>query len=623
MAVKAAQRYFGPSRFVTRGSESTPYELLIDQEHERPHRRSMFRKTGVRVGLVLVLLVMVVFCALSPLLFSRHTLPEKRPVLVASASILGNFSSWAVATDASLCAPVARKVQARGGTIADVAVATLLCMGVVLPHSMGMGGGFLATVYTRKTRKAQTLIAREKAPEAATKDMFVSNPKLAQTGGLSVAVPGELRGYRALLDRMGSNVSWEALFEDAIRLARHGFAVHPHLANALQVKKYAVYSHENMRKIFWNAAANDTLREGDLVVQPDLAATLELVAKHGPDYFYEGAFAAQLVREVKANGGNMTLEDLASYQAEWQVPVNVSFKDDLTLYSVPPPGSGPVLGYIMGIMDAFRTDAKETLADDVLTLHRFLEACKFAYAQRALLGDPKFVELGQLVGNLTSVEQALATRRLIDDARTFDEAVHYLGEEPFQPDHGTAHASFLGPDGDAVAVTSTVNFYFGSVVRSGGVMLNNEMDDFSVPGTSNLYGVAPSEANYAAPGKRPMSSMAPAVVVGRDGDVQLVLGGAGGAKITSGIALVSMRYLWQGNNIKEAIDFPRVHHQLLPNQVDVEANFPQVYRRLLEKKGHKVVVPKGRFSIMMGIGRREGRVYANADFRKGGSVDGD
>ncbi|KAG0432828.1 hypothetical protein HPB47_020478, partial [Ixodes persulcatus] len=148
MAVKAAQRYFGPSRFVTRGSESTPYELLIDQEHERPHRRSMFRKTGVRVGLVLVLLVMVVFCALSPLLFSRHTLPEKRPVLVASASILGNFSSWAVATDASLCAPVARKVQARGGTIADVAVATLLCMGVVLPHSMGMGGGFLATVYT-------------------------------------------------------------------------------------------------------------------------------------------------------------------------------------------------------------------------------------------------------------------------------------------------------------------------------------------------------------------------------------------------------------------------------------------------------------------------------------------
>ncbi|EEC18510.1 gamma-glutamyltranspeptidase precursor, putative, partial [Ixodes scapularis] len=447
-----------------------------------------------------------------------------------------------------------------GGTIADVAVATLLCMGVVLPHSMGMGGGFLATVYTRKTRKAQTLIAREKAPAAASKDMFVSNPKLAQTGQPATAPSSyEVRKWWAK-GRLCFTALQQMHILDLVRARAYAQIIGRFSDRVRQKTKQGKW------RIFWNSAANDTLKEGDLVVQPDLAATLELVAKHGPDYFYEGSFAAQLVREVNANGGNMTLEDLASYQAEWHVPVNVSFKDDLTLYSVPPPGSGPVLGYIIGIMDAFRTDAKERLADD---------ACKFAYAQRALLGDPKFVELGQLVGNLTSVEQALATRRLIDDARTFDDAVHYFGEEPFQPDHGTAHASFLSPNGDAVAVTSTVNFYFGSMVRSGGVMLNNEMDDFSVPGTSNLYGVAPSEANYAAPGKRPMSSMAPAVVVGRDGDVQLVLGGAGGAKITSGIALVSMRYLWQGNNIKEAIDFPRVHHQLLPNQVDVEANFPQ------------------------------------------------
>ncbi|CAN7984756.1 unnamed protein product, partial [Ixodes hexagonus] len=437
-------------------------------------------------------------------------------------------------------------------------------------------------------------------------------------GGLSVAVPGEIRGYQALLQRMGTNLTWEALFEDAIRLARDGFPIHPHLADALRVKKNAIYSYKNMRKTFWDVDANDTLKEGDLLVQKDLAASLELIAKNGPDHFYKGAFAEQLVREVNENGGNMTLEDLSSYEVAWDAPVNVSFKDDLTMYSVPPPGSGAVLGYIMNIMDAFRSDGKNTLEDNVLTLHSLISPRLCTRKCSYLYFPVEILEVQSL--RFTEVDGSLAS----EDAENIRRCKIQMSQWVCSSAYGSASNKGRRAAWRNESVWLPSSFFsFGSMVSSGGVVLNNEMDDFSVPGAANQYSVAPSETNFVAPGKRPLSSMAPAVVVDRNGDVQLVLGGAGGAKITSGIALVSMRYLWQGNTIKEAIDFPRVHHQFLPNQVYAEAQFPKVYKEQLEKKGHKVVVPEGRFSIIMGIGRRERRIYANADYRKRGTVDGE
>lgn len=595
-------------------------------------KTGFFRRSSVQVALILFLLLAlavaiafaVLFALWPSLIYGHHERCKLEHLeITPSASVLGDYSRWAVSTDAAPCTPVARRIQLKGGTIADAAVATMLCMGVVLPHSMGIGGGFVATVYKRDTQKARSLIARETAPAAASKNMFTADKKLARVGGLAAAVPGELRGYEMLLERMGSNLPWSALFDDAIRLARDGFPVGAHLASALTSEKAVIYSKENMRKTFWSPYANDTLNEGELLVQKDLASTLEAIANNGPDYFYKGEFAEKMIQEIKANGGSMVRQDLEMYKPVWSRPVNASFKDGRVMYSVPPPGSGAVLAYIMGIMDAFRRDAADKLQDDVLTLHRFVEACKFAYAKRALLGDPKFVPVDRLLSNLTSKEYAEATRMLIEDSRTSDSRAHYSGEKAFPADHGTAHASFLGANGDAIAITSSVNYYFGSSVRtSAGVVLNNQMDDFSIPGTANMYGVAPSEANFVVPGKRPMSSMSPLVVVNPNGDVDLVIGGTGGAKITSGVALVSMRNLWQGDNIKEAIDFPRLHHQFLPNRVDVETQFPKIYRKELAQKGHEIFVPKGRFSIIMGINRQNGRIFANSDFRKGGTVDG-
>lgn len=541
----------------------------------------------------------------------------------AFESKLGNFSHWAVSTDAAPCANVTRHILQKGGNLADAAVATMLCMGVVIPHAMGIGGGFVATIYLRCPRQAMALVAREVAPGAVSRDMFIGNKTLARRGGLSVAVPGELRGYRSLLRELHGTLMWREHFEDAIRLARQGFPVGRNLAAVLQQHKGDLS--DSLRKVFWNDATNDTYAEGEILVQRDLADTLEAIAEKGTDFFYKGDFAEQMVKEIQENGGVMTKNDLRRYTVSWEAPVQTTFQDGLTLYSVPAPASGAVLAHLLGVMDAFRTSPDELLPDDALTLHRFVEACKFAYARRALLGDRRFVRVEELQYNLTSQEFAMAVRNMINDSCTFEDPAHYgFVNKTLPEDSGTAHATFWSDIGDVIAITSTINSHFGSHVRtSAGVILNNQMDDFSTPGMSNLYDISPTQPNYIEPRKRPVSSMAPSVVVNSDGDAVLALGGSGGSKITSSVALVAMRTLWQGDNIKEAIEFPRIHHQLIPDEVVVESGLPQEYVSELESMGHVVTTTENMGSGVNGIKRDGDRLYANDDIRKAGTVDGE
>uniref|UniRef100_G3MPR7 Gamma-glutamyltransferase n=1 Tax=Amblyomma maculatum TaxID=34609 RepID=G3MPR7_AMBMU len=548
-------------------------------------------------------------------------------VITPSASVLGSYSHWAVSTDAAPCARVPRRIYKKNGTTVDAAIATLLCMGVVLPHSMGIGGGFIATIYSRATKTAQVLIAREKAPACATEDMFVNKSTPQKIwGGLPVGVPGELRGYKELHERLNGTLNWTQLFDDAIKLARQGFAVGPHLAQALQMGSRIPSQNftDNLRKAFSNNETGEFLAEGELLIQEDLANTLESIARNGVEHFYNSTLTQEIVNTINNSSGVMSVEDFANYTVEWVDPVNASFRDGHTLFSVPPPGSGPVLTYILGIMDQFREYEGARLKDDALTLHRFTEACKFAYAKRASLGDPSFVNCTELARSMTSTNFAKRAKAKINDSCTFADPGYYGFVNEYQKlDNGTAHATFWGPDGYVIAISSSINYYFGSLLRTNsGVLLNNQMDDFSTPGQRNIYKVPPSPSNFIKSGKRPMSSMAPAIVVDKCGDVKLAIGGTGGSRITSGVALATMRTLWQGNTIKEAIDFPRLHHQLFPNQLDVEPFFPRTYVKELERRGHKVNYHHGRFSVIMGVRESGGRLYANADFRKGGSVDG-
>lgn len=557
---------------------------------------------------------------------SRSTLGEE--TRTTPDSRLGNYSRWAVSTDASPCAPVAREVYAKGGKTVDAAIATLLCMGVVIPHSMGIGGGFIATVYSKNTSKAEVLVAREVAPKQATRDMYKKSPLMSLFGGLAIAVPGELRGYESLHTRLNGSLCWYELFEYAARLAKCGFPVGAHLANALQESAQKLKKMKKTLPPTFNRIFNKTgvlLKEGDTLIQDDLAKTLEAIANSGgADYFYKGNFAEEIVEEIRNNNGIITKEDLEEYEVDWVDALKVSFQGPLNMLSAPPPGSGPVLAHIMGIMDQFRNSSQERLEDTVLTWHRFVESCKFSYAKRALLGDPRFVNISQAVQYLTSIDSAAQARAKIKDDQTFGDPSYYgFVKEVLDINHGTAHASFWGEDGDVIAVSSSINYYFGSVVRTNsGIILNNQMDDFSTPGRANLYGVAPSEANYIKPKKRPMSSMAPAVFLDDRNEPVLALGGAGGSKITSGVALVTLRTMWMYQNIKKAIDSPRLHHQLIPPELMIEPTFPPDEAEELMKKGHNITIVKTRFSVIMGVRREGGRLYANADYRKGGDVDG-
>ncbi|XP_065280221.2 scoloptoxin SSD14-like isoform X1 [Dermacentor albipictus] len=502
-------------------------------------------------------------------------------------------------------------------------------MGVVLPQFMGIGGGFIATHYSRRERRVMSLISREVAPKAATTDMFVEKATLSLMGGLSIAVPGEIRGYAELHERLGGRLPWKALFEDAIRLANEGFPVGHYTPYALCYEAPYLFACPNgpcdpRWNAFWNFERGSPLKQGEVLVQKDLARTLEAIAENGPDYFYEGPFAKEMVREIASEGAILTVEDLRSYRPTWEPALSVTLQDGRVLYTAPPPGGGAIYTYIMAIMDAFRNNVSAELQNDALTLHRVIEACKFGFAKRSLLGDPRFEDVRDVLQNLTSWDYANATRWKIDDDRTYHDPTHYgLDTAPAPENRGTAHLSLWEDDGDALSVTSTVNGYFGSLIRSSsGIIFNNQMNDFSTPGQINFWGLAPSSANLIKPGKRPQSSMSPAVVVDANGDVEMVIGGSGGSKIITAVALVSMRALWQSGNIKEAIDYARLHEQLTPDDVMVEPQYPETYARQLEEKGHKIQTVFGEFNNVMAVQRKHQRLHANADYRSDGGVDG-
>ncbi|KAH6931902.1 hypothetical protein HPB50_001444 [Hyalomma asiaticum] len=295
-----------------RGDQSTTYEML-SQEEDKPETPAPNAALTARpILLCCVFLVVVAVVSATSVLVTLYAKDSLRirclagPVQVEvtpSASALGNFSKWAVSTDAAPCTPVSRHIFNKGGKTVDAAIATLLCMGVVIPHSMGIGGGFIATVYSRAKKDAQVLVAREVAPAGASTDMFVQNKKGSLFGGLAIAVPGELRGYYELHRHLNGSLPWKELFTDAIRLARNGYPMGAHLANALRESQNAdPVLKANIRKTFSNPETGELLNEGELVTLKDLAHTLELIAENGPNYFYEGEFAENLVREVQQNG---------------------------------------------------------------------------------------------------------------------------------------------------------------------------------------------------------------------------------------------------------------------------------------------------------------------------------
>ncbi|XP_029048723.2 glutathione hydrolase 1 proenzyme-like [Osmia bicornis bicornis] len=532
-----------------------------------------------------------------------------------SDSYSGTYKQGAVSTNGQECAQIGADMLIRGGSAVDAAIAALLCEGVASLHSMGLGGGFLMTIWDGK--KASYLDARETAPSKADKDMFQGDAKLSQRGGLAVAVPGELLGYWEAHRRYGK-LPWSELFEPTISLCHDGSRINNYLANYLTSKEPLIKEEESLAEILINPATNSTWKVDDRIKRPRLAETLKLIARHGPNIFYNGFIGDILVEELKAFNGIIEKEDLQNYRVKWMDPIE-SKVGNLTMYTAPPPGSGAILTFIMNVLNGLVPN------EDVRVMWQyFVETFKWAYARRTELGDPAYVNVTSILNNLTSTEYANTIRRKIKSDKTSNDPKYYGAVTALREDYGTCHVSVLAPDGSAVSVTSTINQVFGAMIRSRktGIIFNDEMDDFSSPNITNGFDLPPSPANFIQPGKRPLSSMSPAIVVDESGNVRLVIGAAGGAKITTAVATGMALNLWSGYSIKEALDANRIHHQLIPMAVQSEKGFAPDVLQYLSSIGHNVTTFSGIGSAITAITRENGKIFASSDPRREGRTAG-
>lgn len=478
------------------------------------------------------------------------------------------------------------------------------------------------TIFIKEKNLVECLDAREVAPKAATEDMFSGTNKNVSSleGGMSIAVPGELKGMWELHQKYGK-LPWKEVFQPVIQLCRDGHEVTEYLSRVLRMKENDIKTVPSLREVFVDPATGNIWKAGDKIKRLALADTMETIANEGADTMYKmGKIGKQILADIKEFGGILTEEDFQDYKVNWKKPVETTLKHGEKLYSMPLTGSGSLLIFVMNLLKEY------DLRHDVLSYHRIMEAYKLAYARRSDMADPDFVESAAVLQkNLASLEYANEIRKKIDDKQTHYEPGYY-GEHFVSPeDHGTAHISIVAPNGDAISVTGTINYILGSLRRSKtGIVLNDEMDDFSSPGLSNVYGIPPSAVNFIKPGKRPMSSMAPSIILTPDNHVSMVIGSAGGSKITTAIAntIILRYYMMSKESLPELFASKRLHHQLFPNKVYFEPEFDQQIVDGLAAMNHtleKVQQTIG-FGALVGILVEDQKVSGAFDPRRGGSV---
>jgi gamma-glutamyltranspeptidase/glutathione hydrolase len=475
-----------------------------------------------------------------------------------------------IATDAGV------KALESGGNAIDAAVAAALTLGVVDGHNSGIGGGCFMLI---RTADGQTIAldGRETAPAAATRDMFVRDGKpqtqLSQTGALAVGVPGSVAVYDHAVRRFGKKQLAD-LLAPAADIAERGFPIDASYAKRLKETSEELLQFPEARQLLFKRNGS-LFEEGDTLIQHDLANTYRQIARHGPDYFYKGEFAARVTQWMRDNGGLITRDDFASYAMKQRQPLVTRYRD-YTIVGFPPPSSGGVhVAQILNILSKFEISNLES-SDPALRVHITAEAMKLAFADRAhWLGDPDFVKVPR---NLTDQAYADSLAKRIDPARAQSGVEHGTPTRHEQEvfEKHTTHIAAADAEGNWIALTQTVNTSFGSkvIVPGTGVILNNQMDDFVIqPGVPNYFGLVGSDANAIAPGKRPLSSMSPTIVQDRAGKPFMTLGAAGGPKIISQVVLAISNVIDLGDDVESALKRPRFHHQWSPDVLWVESTF--------------------------------------------------
>ncbi len=542
-------------------------------------------------------------------------------VFAAPAPVRGKHAM--VASQHELASAIGVSIMKKGGNAVDAAIAVGLALAVVYPEAGNIGGGGFMLIRDAKG-EFHAIDYREMAPKAATRDMFVDKEGnlidgegSSDVGYRASGVPGTLAGFELAFNKYGSKkVKWRDLVEPARLLAQNGYILSHRLAELFRTYESTLAAYPESKRIFLNGGKYFV--EGDTFKQPDLAATLGRVATVGAREFYTGKTAQLIAADMKANGGLISMEDLANYKAKERVPLRGTYRG-FPIVSMPPPSSGgAVMLNVLNILEGYEVSAMPF--GSAAKIHLLAEASRRAFSDRSeFLADPDFATVP--VEKLIDKKYAAGRRSVIELNKASKSLNVRPGEVPAVEPMETTHYTVVGPDGTVVSNTYTINDLYGSRVtaKGTGVLLNDEMDDFaSRPGKPNMFGLVQGERNKVEGGKRPLSSMTPTIVLRKDGTTWFALGARGGPRIISAVMQSVINVIDHGMDIQAAIDAPRIHHQWLPDEMLYEFGISPDTLAILSSYGHKFPEKPGSVASATGImidekGVRLGAIDSRSD----------
>jgi gamma-glutamyltranspeptidase/glutathione hydrolase len=572
------------------------------------NNQTVINKISIKISL-LTRKKIVIICFLLSFLFIIGTAYAQYPSIDNQKDIFHPVTSknGMVASQERYATEAGLAVLKEGGNAVDAAVTIGFTLAVTLPEAGNIGGGGFMLVHLAKDNQTVAIDYREKAPLAATRDMFLNaqgevDPEKSRYSYLAVGVPGTVAGLTLALEKYGT-ISLERALKPAIELAEKGFPVYEDLQKSLIAIKERMQASPASMAIFYKPGGVP-YELGEILVQKDLARSLRLIAQDGSKAFYKGAIASAIVADMEANGGLITKEDLAAYKPVMREPIRGTYRG-YEIYSMPLPSSGGVhLVQMLNLLEGFSIG--ELGHNTAQTIHLMAESMKLAYADRSkFLGDSDFVPVP--VAGLISKSYANELRRKININRaTPSQEIAPGNPKQFAESNDTTHYSVMDKYGNVVANTYTLNFSFGTHLTAAGtgILLNNEMDDFSAkPGVPNAFGLIGGEFNAIEPEKRMLSSMTPTIVM-KDDKPYLVTGSPGGSRIITTVLQVIMNVIDHKMNIAAATNAIRVHHQWLPDTLQIEQGLNGDTIRLLTEKGHKISVQNamGSTQSIMGVG---------------------
>lgn len=554
-------------------------------------------------------------------LCQRRQLPDPWAITQQSRNpaYLIEAEHGAVASENKRCSDIGVEVLKEGGNAVDAVISATFCIGVVNMFSSGIGGGGFMTVRippkdTNSSSEVFNIDFREMAPALSNSTMFPPGSNTSMFGGLSVAVPGEVRGLEEAHKRWGT-LPWKSLVQPSVDLAA-GWQVDKELGHRIPWFADLMLGNPDWRDIF--APNGVFLKEGEIIRRTNYSRTLATIATEGADAFYKGPIADALVQKIAATGGIMSLADLERYKVKVTQALQGSYRGR-KVYTTHAPTSGPVLLHMLNLIEKYGLEKRNGV-----NTHRLIEAMKFGFAARTRICDPDFQNNTDVINSISTKAFANIIFPNITDGHTHPPD-YYNPEYDVLTDHGTSHTSIVDKNGMAVSLTSTVNLVFGSEVLDPvtGVILNDEMDDFSTPGTPNGFGLWPSPYNYPEPGKRPLSSTTPTIIENADGSFYLSIGASGGSRIFPAVFQALLNLDW-GLDLSEAIEFGRLHDQLYPLYLDADNVYPGDLLDDLRSRGHNVTVADVNrvAAVVQGVMIKDGTIFAASDSRKNGIAAG-